>query len=198
MANETQVRADEELLELEQVLLSELKVRPRGQRDPDLAVTYPAKAKGSAAALELLGQVSVENGLGNNRPSWLQVAITPRKTHLVVQPVDETHKKNALPVVYNESGFSINLYKLFRKLDCLVPAGYRDIYDWELTPAPVRIGEVTGRGLRIRLGKAEREAIKVKTEAQKLEEKAKAAARKAKQEAARQAAAAKLAQHQHS
>ncbi|MGE5675465.1 MAG: hypothetical protein ACM3XM_16585 [Mycobacterium leprae] len=125
-----------------------------------LVVTSPAYAVGSAEALITLAETSMINLLGTRRPPWLLMTTDPQKTHVYFLPVTHTGRKVvAIPVIYQEDQFTLDLCEPFEKLNRLVPAGMRDTFEWQATMNPVEIGEATGRALYIMLNRAQREVI---------------------------------------
>lgn len=140
-----------------------------------LALSEPAKAEGPAMALKSLSHVSMENGLGTPRPPKLVTALDNTKTHLYLMPAPATVTEDTFDIAYGRYGFQVNLYDLFKMLNCLVPKGFREFYKLEVTPEPIRIDNIVGKALVIELGNPERVPIHELPEEKKRERKAKQA-----------------------
>lgn len=144
----------------EETNLQGVEVYRAGQRPAELIVYAPANAKATAKAQALLTEVSLANKLGTHRPTKMLIAIHPDKHVMFFMPVRETTSPNAIPIVYNGLIFSMNLHRPFTLLGRVVPTGFKESYQFEVTQNPIAIGGVTGRALFIRLEKPERSSIK--------------------------------------
>jgi hypothetical protein len=142
-----ETKARENSRPLEQPRLDEVEVRRRNQLISGMWVKSPARARLSALAAARLGKLSMEKGLGTDRPT--NVVVLTDRNNLYLIPVGQHH--NALPVLYSGNNVSVNLNKVFTFLNRLVPPHSQEFYRVDIAEEPLMLDGVEVQALRVPL-----------------------------------------------
>lgn len=137
-----------------------------------MLVNRPAFATLSALSTRQNGQAAEKNQLGTKWPQAVMIGVDATNTYLYIIPV-RSETPGATKVRYEGSRASFSLYKTFRDLERLVPAGRNHFYTIHPTPGEATIDSVTGWGLYTKLSEVNDQAAKQLSEEEKARRNAK-------------------------
>jgi hypothetical protein len=177
----------EPIWEAEDLNLDEEPVYGRGANKANFLFRDGAAFDASAVSVDIIGKVANKNGLGTSRPSEILFGVVSGRKHLVGIPV-VPDTPGATKIAYKDGRASGTLFPIFKRLDRLVPEGYKERYFVKQTPAKVKVRGVIGWGIYMDLEDFETEPIKTLSEEELAKRQATAAANKAAKLAAKKAA----------
>lgn len=149
-------------VEVEELLFDPAEVRSDNQRGNEITVGQYARAVASALVAKMLMEVSSANNSTAVRPTHVIPAVHPADKNLVLLvPVHSGDSPSARKILYHRSSFQINLRAVFKGLNRLPVPGYRDIYTVTRTKEPIKLGNLTGHALVIKVDQKVSEQIQV-------------------------------------
>lgn len=116
--------------------LDQVEIQYRHQHDSGIWIEDPARATFTAMASKRIGAMSMDAGLGTDRPDKLLI-LTDRH-NLYFAPVHD-HPK-AVPITWNDGRAYVNLIKIFTFLKRVLPPDTREFYAISFHDTPVEIG----------------------------------------------------------
>ncbi len=150
----------------------EVEVQPRNWLRSGGWVESPAQMLMTALATRRFGRLSLEAGLGTERPTKALVFPDESNRFLCFIPVAD--HPQALDVHDNQGRFAINLIKVLTLLKRVVPKGRKEFYSLSYSTSRIQVGDLEGMALVMPLKKEKGGVVKTK------EQKAKAKARKSR------------------
>lgn len=140
--------------------------RYRHMRESIMACVDPAKCALSALSDRQMGDASMSNKIGSERPPFILPGFDDNNEFLYLLPV-ATAVPGAVPVSYSSGRASFSLYAAFQSANRLTPKGRREIYPLKPTPGEVSIGNVQGWGLVCALADVTSEPISTLSDEEK-------------------------------
>lgn len=114
----------------------DVEVIHRHMLDAEITVDDPAISGLTAIATRRFAELSIEEGLGNQRPPKARLGLDESNQFLYIGPTTRDDKKG-VKVTYHEGRASINLMAAFGPISKYVQPGYREHYDVGVTPGRV-------------------------------------------------------------
>jgi hypothetical protein len=115
-----------------------------------LGLTNPATAIFSVVATNRLGQIALENGIGNDKPTRVILSFSGDHQFLFLMPCLPDHPKG-VEVRHRDGKATINLWAAFAPIGKEAPVGKREYYAVEVTPEPVVMEDLKGKAIYVRL-----------------------------------------------
>lgn len=132
----------------------------------NISFIKPARGTMSAEMVEQVATCATRNSLGTLRPSEIYFGLDSTKQYLLGIPV-RPNTPGATEVTYRDGRATVNLYKLFKSLDRVVQKGTREIYDSQISRSPLKIGDLQGAGIIIKLSAGRTKPIQELSEEEK-------------------------------
>jgi hypothetical protein len=115
-----------------------------------LGLTNPATAIFSVVATNRLGQISMENGTGNDKPTRVLLSFSGDNQFLFIMPCLPDHPKG-VEVRHRDGKATINFWAAFAPIGKEAPVGKREYYAVEVTPEAVVMEDLKGKAIYVRL-----------------------------------------------